>query len=421
MGIEDNKLLFEQGYAEAIELLSNCRTGGGFLASRQDHDNYKRIWGRDGAIVTLAALMSGNKELIDCGARTLLTLAEHQGPHGEIPSNVDPQTKRVSFGGNAGRVDSNLWFIIAAAEYWKCTGDRDLLRQIQPSMEKACFLLGAWEFNNRDLLYVPLTGDWADEYVHNGYVLYDQLLYLQALRSLCAIHAVMHESEDHNLLRKVSRLKHLIQANYWLSGRRRPAAEDVYHEVLYKNGLKAAAHNDEKYWMPFFSPTGYGYRFDALANIFASLLQIAEDFQSKAVDTHIAHITRHNSLKLLPAYHPVITPKDEDWEELQMTFSYSFKNKPYEFQNGGLWPMITGFYVADLAARGKKETAEEFLAAIHQANSTTEGDGRWLFPEFINGKTFEAGGTMYQAWSAAAAIIGQQAIKGESPFHFLPS
>jgi glycogen debranching enzyme len=217
MTIEDKKLLFEQGYANAIELLSECRTSNGFLASRQDRDNYKRIWSRDGAIITLAALMSGEKKLIDCGVKTLLILADHQGPHGEIPSNIDPQTKRVSYGGTTGRVDSNLWFIIAAAEYWQRTNDWDFLRQIHKALEKACFLLGAWEYNNRDLLYVPLAGDWADEYVHNGYVLYDQLLYLQALRSLCAIHAVRHGSEDHNLLQKVSRLKHLIQANYWLN------------------------------------------------------------------------------------------------------------------------------------------------------------------------------------------------------------
>ena len=420
MTTEDPQSLFAQGYAAAVALLSGCCTDDGFLASKQDHDNYRRIWGRDGAIITLAALLTEEKKLIDCGARTLLTLADHQGPHGEIPSNVDPQTKRVSYGGSAGRVDSNLWFIIAAAEYWQRTEDLDFLRQIHRILEKACFLLGAWEYNNRNLLYVPLTGDWADEYVHNGYVLYDQLLYLQALRSLCAIHAVLHGSEDHYLLQKVSRLKHLIQANYWLGGNRRAATEDVYHEVLHRKGLKAAAHCDEKYWMPFFSPTGYGYRFDALANVLASLLQVAEPFQQQAVDAHIAHITRHNSLKLLPAYHPVITPKDEDWEELQMTFSYTFKNKPYEFQNGGLWPMITGFYVADLAGRDEMEKAGQFLDAIHRANSIAGENGEWLFPEFVNGKTFEAGGTMLQGWSAAAAVIGHHALKGNHLFHFLP-
>jgi hypothetical protein len=34
---------------------------------------------------------------------------------------------------------------------------------MMPVIEKVAFLLGAWEFNNRGLLYVPATGDWADE------------------------------------------------------------------------------------------------------------------------------------------------------------------------------------------------------------------------------------------------------------------
>jgi glycogen debranching enzyme len=103
-----------------------------------------------------------------------------------------------------------------------------------------------------------------------------------------------------------------------------------------------------------------------------------------------------------------------------MTFSYTFKNKPYEFQNGGLWPMITGFYIADLAGRDEMEKAGKFLETLHRANSIAGENDEWLFPEFINGKTFEAGGTKFQGWSAAAAIIGQHAIEGHRPFHFLP-
>jgi len=53
-----------------------------------------------------------------------------------------------------------------------------------PAIEKVVFLLGAWEFNNRGLLYVPATGDWADEYVHNGYILYDWAPYFFFLLQL---------------------------------------------------------------------------------------------------------------------------------------------------------------------------------------------------------------------------------------------
>ena len=417
MPAKENYDLMEQGYEKALGLLRQCCTENGFLASLEKKDNYKRIWSRDGSLLSLASLLSKEPDLIRCAKNTLLTLADSQGPHGEIPSNVDPVSGRISYGGTAGRVDSCLWFVITCGEYWLATGDDRFLDTMLPVMEKVRFLLGAWEYNNRGLLYVPLTGDWADEYIHNGYVLFDQLLYLQTLRTLCAIHAECHGSEDHNLQSKKSRLLHMIRDNYWLVPKEN-LPDDVYHEILYRKGEKAAEHSRNKYWMPFFTPVGYGYRFDSFANVLASLLRVAEPFQQDAVDEHIRHITGDNSLKLLPAFHPVITPKDEDWQELQVTFSYTFKNKPYEFQNGGLWPMITGFYVADLAQRGKKEAAADFLVGIHQANAMGKDSGKWEFREYANGKTFEPEGVSHQGWSGAAAIMGHHALQGKKIFNF---
>lgn len=165
----------------------------------------------------IGALMTDEEELIQCFRRTLCTLKNFQGPHGEIPGNVDTSSGRVSYGGMAGRVDADLWFIIGCTEYWKKTGDLRFLEEMIPAIEKAFYLLGAWEFNNRGLLYIPETGDWADEYLQKGYVLYDQLLYLQAQRSLLAIRTQMHHGEDHQLRERIAHLRDMICDNYWLS------------------------------------------------------------------------------------------------------------------------------------------------------------------------------------------------------------
>mgnify|MGYP006284004201 FL=1 len=393
---------------KALELMRLCATDSGFLASPVNHDNYRRIWGRDGVIMGLAALMTGEESLLAATRQTLLTLARYQGPHGEIPSNVDTITQRVSYGGTTGRVDADLWFVIGCAEYWKASGDDGFLEDMLPVLEKVRSLLGAWEFNNRGLIYVPQTGDWADEYIHSGYILYDQLLYLQALRSFCDIHEQMHGSADHQLCDRTTRLRHLIRSNYWFDG---SEEGDIYHEVLYEKGRKAAPRRSEQYWMPFFAPTGYGYRFDALANILANVINVADESQSEQVDNYIRHITP-KAISLLPAFHPIIEPVDRDWENLQMVFSYSFKNRPYEFHNGGLWPMITGFYVADLARRGHQVKARRYLDGIHAANALVMEGEDWAFPEFVHGQTFEAGGSRYQGWSAAAALIGHHALEG---------
>jgi hypothetical protein len=402
----------EQAYHKALELLRRCITEDGFVASPTNKANYRRVWARDGVILGLAALLNGDDDLCQAFKHTLRTLARRQGPHGEIPSNVNEATQRISYGGTTGRVDADLWFIIGCGEYWRACGDDSFMEEMAPVLERVRRLLGAWEFNNRGLLYVPPTGDWADEYIHSGYVLYDQLLYFQAQLTLCHIHEHVDGTVDHDLMDKVRRLKHLIQTNYWFS-KGNENSNDVYHELLYEKGERAAKFCHETYWMPFFSPTGYGYRFDAFANVLASLLNIARQEQSENVDASIDTLI-HTELPLLPAFYPPIEPFDKDWEELQMTFSYTFKNKPHEFHNAGLWPLISGFYIADLVRRGLHNRAGIFLDGINKANAL-ELEGRpWSFPEYVNGETLQAGGTFEQGWSAAAAVIGYHTLKGQA-------
>lgn len=411
---QDNQEIESEAYEKAIELLYTCSTEHGFLASSTENVNYRRIWARDGVIIGLAGLLTGEPALAKTLRATLDILAENQGPHGEIPSNVDPVSKRVSYGGTTGRVDANMWFVIGCGEYWLATGDDVFIEKMHPVLEKVRFLLGAWEFNNRGLLYVPQAGDWADEYIHSGYVLYDQLLYLQSRRTFRAIHRHIHETEDHTITERIAHLKHLITANYWFNNNN-SIPDDVYHEVLYEKGYETACHCHDLYWLPYFSPSGYGYRFDAFANILASLFNVADEHRQQAVDGYIATLT-NDKLPLLPAFHPVIEPLSKDWEELQITFSYTFKNKPFEYHNGGLWSMLTGFYVADLAQRGKTDIARKYLSAINQANAMLMDDTSWSFAEFINGETLQPGGNPNQGWSAAATIIGSQAIAGKSLF-----
>jgi hypothetical protein len=404
-----------EAVSQAEALLKKCITGHGFLASPTDSDNYRRIWGRDGMIIGLAALMTNDHDMIAALRSTLETLVEHQGPHGEIPSNVDIRSGRVSYGGMTGRVDADLWFVIGCGEYWNVARDDSFIQRMLPAIEKVVFLLGAWEFNNRGLLYVPATGDWADEYVHNGYILYDQLLYLQALRTLHHLRRRIADDDDHDLHTRISLLKHRIQDNYWF-GSDANIPDDVYHEILFEKGRKAADRCTRQYWLPFFSPHGYGYRFDGFANVLASLLDVSTPSRRRTVDAYIdRHIVPHK-IKLLPAFYPVIKPVDKDWEELQITFSYSFKNRPYEFHNGGLWPMVTGFYVADLARRGETDKAGDFLAGIHSANAMVMDDQPWGFPEYVNGRDFSAGGNRQQCWSASAALMGHYALKGKKVF-----
>jgi hypothetical protein len=405
----------EDGYGRAVDLLRECATKHGFLATPTERENYRRVWGRDGSIMSVAAAGTADEELLTAARSTFETLLRHQGPHGEIPSNVDPDTGRISYGGTAGRVDADLWLVIGIGEYWIRSADDEFLERHLPALEKTRFLLGAWEFNNRGLLYVPLTGDWADEYLQHGYVLYDQLLNLQAQRCFAAFHRHVSGAPDHDLEQRIQWLRQTLRANFWFYPDGHVAPEHMYHEILYDKGRDAAGRCAGRHWTPFFSPTGYGYRFDTFANVLASVLDVADDDQRRSVDEVIDGMVS-DRLPLLPAFHPVIEPVDDDWEELQMTFSYTFKNKPYEYHNGGLWPLLTGFYAADLARRGLGDRAVHFARALHRGNALEMDGEDWSFPEYVHGQKLTASGVRHQGWSAAAAVIAENAIAERKVF-----
>src|SRR5438477_4479901 len=126
-----------QAYERSLAMLRRCLSPAGFLASPSDVDNYARIWARDGIISGLAALASGDADLVDGMRCTLLTLAQHQGPHGEIPSNVTIDGKQVSFGHLVGRVDAPLWYVIGVYAYSQTTNDTRYKELARLSVERA--------------------------------------------------------------------------------------------------------------------------------------------------------------------------------------------------------------------------------------------------------------------------------------------
>src|SRR6266436_1026511 len=219
-----------QAYKRSLALLHHCLSPAGFLASPDDVDNYARIWARDGVIAGLAALASGNADLIVGLQRTLDTLTRHQGPHGEIPSNVTSDGEHVSYGRLVGRVDALLWYVIGVCAYIQHTTQADR-EHYRSSIECALFLAGCWAYNNRCLVYTPISGNWADEYIQQVYVLSDQLLHRMALSSAGLVFNQRAWQE------KARALHRTLAVNYWphvaLSDDPR-----VYHPHAYRHQIE---------------------------------------------------------------------------------------------------------------------------------------------------------------------------------------
>ena len=384
-------------YEKSIELLLKCSTEKGFVASAQDISNYKRVWARDGVICGLSALASGHRELIKTFKNTLLTLAKHQHEVGTIPSNVGVLKKdeSVSYGGLAGRVDAATWFVIGVCQYANYTNDFAFFNDLKPKIYKVLQLLNAWEFNNKHLMYIPLSGNWADEYITDGYVLYDQLLRYWAIQSFNYL------ENDQSLSNKLSQIKNQIKANFFPNSNKEKFHDRAYNAIKIDSFLPCS-----------FSPSGYKTNYDAFANALLLILDFGDKkFKNKLIDYSL-ELAESTKLGLLPAFWPIIKPNDQHWDLLKDNCKYEFRNYPYEFHNGGSWAMVNGFFGLGLLKQGKTEQAKKILKNIDKVNQVED----YKFYENFNTKTTEPNGVPYCAWSAAASVLLTQSIKQQIKF-----
>lgn len=378
-------------YIKAIELLRNCSSSEGFLASAQNISNYKRVWARDGVICGLAALASGDEDLIATFKKTLETLANNQHHNGTIPSNVmtNGDVIEVSYGGLAGRVDTVTWFIIGICQYAFYKKDIAFVKKYDSNIQKCLQLLEAWEFNNKHLLYVPLSGNWADEYITDGYVLYDQLLRIWALKSY------NHFTKSDLIVSKIEKISEQIEINFTPN-----SVGEKYHEKAYNEATI------QEFMPCSFSPAGYKTPFDAFANSLALILNIGNpDFQNNILE-HAIKLSNGRPLQLIPAFWPPIQEQDLDWNLLKNNCKYEFRNYPNEFHNGGSWSMVNGFFGLALLSKEKNSDAAKILNAINEANSIEN----FSFYENFNSETKAPNGVPFCAWSGAATVMLHQSI-----------
>ena len=378
-------------YQKAIALLHEVSTANGFLASAENTSNYKRVWARDGVICGLAALASGDEKLIATFKNTLETLAQHQHKIGTIPSNVffSEDKIEVSYGGLAGRVDAVTWFVIGVCQYVYYTKDVAFLEKNKVAIEKCLSLLDAWEFNNKHLLYVPLSGNWADEYITDGYVLYDQLLRIWALKSY------NHFAKETQLSDKIDNIKKQVEVNFQPNTIGEKFHERAYNELDFKGYMPCS-----------FSPSGYKTNFDAFANSLAVILNIGTDATQNSILQHATTLASETKLGLVPAFWPPIFERDEHWNLLKNNCKYEFRNFPYEFHNGGSWSMVNGFLGLALLSKSETKKATTILNKIQEANAL----GNYSFYENFNTNTEAPNGVSFCAWSAAAEVMLQQSL-----------
>lgn len=380
---------------QAQQVLRKACTPFGIVAALSTTDNYRRIWARDAVISGIAGILTSDEQVIMGLQQSILTLLAAQKKQGQIPSNLAMtdlgEVSSVSYGTMSARIDALCWWIIGAA----LIADRltaTQQEQLYLGIDKAIDLLEAWEYNGRGLVYVPMGGNWADEYVTQGYILYDQVLRAKAL-TLAA-----QRWQKTAWQQKADIIYEVINDNYWQPSVTKSTARR--YRPLESDQKQQMSHLP--YWICSLSPMGYDERFDLLGNALALLSPICTANQAASVLAYVEQLMQRYG-GLVPTFYPIIYPNNTEWGPLNAHYLYRFKNNPGCFHNGGAWAMTMGWMGAAAIRWNRPELAAQLLAALDRYLPVE--DQQAILYEYISPLDFVAGGVPNLCFSAAGILL----------------
>jgi glycogen debranching enzyme len=399
-------------YEKAIEVLRMNVTKSGFTASPEKVDNYYSVWSRDHAICALAAVLTDDKELIDTAKNGIRYLLRNQIDHGQVPSYIEVENRKKIYGGLGAitSIDSNMWIVIVAALLYKKTGDKRFINDTNMLRYTRFYrLFKAFDSNDCGLIEVPKAGDWADIMNRTYHVLYDECLYYESLKALKFLFKIGYEkNKDADIRKKVKKrinwiskrkpiVKRKINSSFWFT---KENIEKIREEYMIFEKIEEKEYDFyQSHIMPF--KHHWENRMDVFGNILAIVTNISDKKKTKKIIEYIISNKINDDLPIRCLYPPVY-PKNIGWESI-----YKIKEQPHTYHNGGIWPMIGGFWIYCLMKNNRRRQAKKDLKNLAETLEKQE----WKFNEYMHGKTLKPLGKNFQAWSAAGYIIAYLSTK----------
>jgi glycogen debranching enzyme len=383
----DNRSLLETCHEQSIELLKRNLAPGGILAAspspRASKRGYTAIFGRDAAVCAIGMALSGDKTLARAAAVGLHTLAEHQAPNGQIAKFVDLQRQEADFW-YLGCIDSTLWWLIALALLDRRVRPGGLRRRYARHIKLAIQWLLAQEHQRFFLLQQNEASDWADIMPRSGFVLYTNALWYFVKR----LYDIQQAQETHE---NFNGLFHPFSAG--ITDYRRGRLLNDY-------ALRTGRNRD--LYLSFVNFSFFGEEGDVFGNVLAVLLGLA-DARASARTLDALMKARVNDPYPVRVVTRPIKQNSSLWRPYMARHRQNFV---WQYHNGGIWPMVGGFWIAALVAAGHVERAKVELAKLARVCALRN----WAFTEWLHGKTLAPRGMPGQSWNAAAFLMAEHAV-----------
>jgi glycogen debranching enzyme len=383
----DDRSLLETCHERSVELLRRNLSPDGILAAtagkRAESRGYTAIFGRDAAVCALGMAVSGDKILEREAATGLHTLARHQASNGQIPKFVDVQRSEADFW-YLGCIDSTLWWLIGL----KCL---NLRRRYTQRIQLALQWLLAQEHQRFFLLQQNEASDWADIMPRSGFVLYTNALWYFVKR-------VYGLGQVKETLASFNGLFHPFSAGL-----------PEYRRARLLNDYVLRSARDRDLYLSFVNFAFFGEEGDVFGNVLAVLLGLADDSGIRRTLDAIIRSRAHDPYPVRAVTRP-IKRASLLWRPYMARHR---QNLVWQYHNGGIWPMVGGFWVAALVASGRQQQARAELRKLARACAVKD----WAFTEWLHGKTLAPRGMPGQSWNAAAYLMAERAVTdGVVPF-----
>ena len=395
-GAADGGALIAACHIKSIELLHRNLTPAGILAAspadRARSRGYTAIFGRDAAICALGMALSGDPVLERAAAAGLETLGRHQAPNGQIPKFVAPDGTREADFWYLGCIDATLWWLLALDFLARRSPNAGpgppaaATRRTQRSrrIELALQWLLAQEHQRFFLLQQNEASDWADIMPRSGFVLYTNALWYAVKRRYGLDGAAQTRDNFNGLFHPFS------------------AGLAQYRRARLLNEYVLRRARGRELYLSFVNFSFFGEEGDVFGNILAVLCGLADPPASRRTLDALQR-ARVSRLHPVRAVTRPIRRRSALWRPYMARHR---QNEVWQYHNGGIWPMVGGFWVMALAAAGRASQARLELEKLARACAVRN----WAFTEWLHGTKGTPRGMAGQSWNAAAFLLAERAV-----------
>jgi hypothetical protein len=174
--------------------------------------------------------------------------------------------------------------------------------------------------------------------------------------------------------------------------------------LLNDYALRSARNRD--LYLSFVNFSFFGEEGDVFGNVLALLSGVADRRACQRTLRALSKARVHDPYPVRAVVRP-IRRNSSLWRHYMGRHRQNYE---WQYHNGGIWPMVGGFWIVALLRCGKYAAARAELVKLARACQL----GDWSFTEWLQGRTLALRGMPGQSWNAAAYLMAQAMVEAAS-------